>query len=174
MHRTGDILTVKSSLTWDPLSWAQVAIRLITGRGADHTAILINEHGILTVIESGIGYGCREIAFEEWTFFGNKEVTFSMRTTEYDENILAYKLRLNVNNTKYDFLAILQQAAFQLLRRIFQRLKWFGRTENGKADEKFYCEELAAWAHDLPKWWQMVPGDIRDNEQFKTYSVERY
>lgn len=168
---TGDVLVVKHHFAFHWKRIAQAIIRIITVSMFDHASILLIEDGKKYVVEAQFNLGIKKVPFEEWLLDSKKTVAVLRRTTPIQPHILSSVANMFVDRKLYDYLALWQQFWYQLSQRLIINIGWFGRTENGKATDRFYCSEFVAFCHDLDNWWMMTPDDLYDHPDFMPYKT---
>lgn len=171
MFRTGDI--VNQHTFWKPtlIQTAQVIIRHLTSSYYDHTGIILVENGITYVVEAQFDSGIVKVKFEDWINDTEKVVCVYRRKKPVHDPIIASVIKSHIDKKRYDYLALFQQAWYQIRRRLKQNVDYNGYTKNGKATDRFYCSEFAAYCHDLDDWWKFVPGDFEKSEEFEKITI---
>lgn len=159
---TGNLLNCYHPFEFSVVGVAQWLIRKLTG-GADHTAILMESVGEVHVIEASYPLGgVVMLDWDEWNKL-HKGVRYTISKPIYegfDERRFKHTLKGQIG-LKYDLKAVLWDMVLLLGTK-----KWFGSTDNGKADERFFCSELAMYVHKRDNWFRMMPVDIENHPDF--------
>lgn len=171
MFRTGDI--VNQHTFWKPtlIQTAQVIIRHLTDSYYDHTGIILVENGVTYVVEAQFDSGIVKVKFEDWINDTGKVVCVYRKKSSINISIISSVIKAYIGKKRYDYVALFQQAWYQIRRRLKQNVDYKGYTKNGKATDRFYCSEFAAYCHDLDGWWKFVPGDFENDENFEEIMV---
>jgi hypothetical protein len=169
--KTGDVLLVHHHFAFHWKRIAQSIIRMLTVSSFDHASIVLIEDGKTFVVEAQFDLGITKVPFEQWLLDGKKTVVVSRRDIPVPAHIMSSLVNMYVDRKPYDYLALWQQLWYQMSRRLRLNIPWFGRTENGKASDRFYCSEFVAFVHDLEDWWMMTPDDLFDHPEFRPYKM---
>jgi len=128
------------------------AIKFFTKSEFSHSAIFIEIWGQPYIIDAQKD-GVNVRPFDEWIKMFNYKFTVT-RFPDAPENEHDFCIRAmsKSGNTAYDFEGLLLKHPAQLIT---------GKYKEGKNDqERMYCSEYVAWAHQIPNNYKLTPKDL--------------
>jgi hypothetical protein len=137
--------------------------------GYKHTATYYNIEGEEKVIEASIGKGVIITPYQDWLdnrYKNGEEIHLYGYEGKVDFSDFIAKVNL-AEGKDYDVVgAGYFQAKYQLIKKIFHRVKWFG-FRGDLAAKKFYCSELCFWLLNIDGWESADTGTVRDHYLFE-------
>lgn len=156
--RTGDIINCYLPFTIrKPRRIISSLIRLVSMQQYSHTAVVVKISGETFVVDSDVGKGVRLMVWDDWVDWCFKANITINRRRVVDYDAFCKRVLPKVGKAKYDVLGTL---FYQTIYRITG--KWKGYTNERKAAKRFYCSEFVGWAHEIPEWYKLSPGDIME------------
>ena len=159
---TGQLLNCYHPFEFSVTGIAQWLIRKITG-GADHTAIIMENVGDTHVIEASYEMGGVVIfEYNEWVdrHPGVRYTVSSPMYNRFIERDFKHLLKDQIGK-KYDVNSLLWHMLWYQITK-----KYRGQTDNGSADNEFFCSELAMFVHKRDDWFMMTPADVERHPDF--------